>query len=103
MKKPMLLSVKNLMELFGVTAMTLHNWKRRTATRTALPAVRTPAVIRNWATMNGVPMTCAPSTLLGKDVGKPGPRPKVVNPSKAGEITGAGAASNPKRGPSKRS
>jgi hypothetical protein len=71
------LSMKNMEELFDVTAMTIHNWKKGSATKAALPAEFTPAAVKRWALKNTVRMTCEPADLLGKDVGKPGPKPRV--------------------------
>jgi hypothetical protein len=72
------LSIKNLVTLFGVTPMTVHNWKKGSPQRPALPEQLTPAKVKRWATQNGIEMTCDPSTLLGVGAKKPGPKPKLA-------------------------
>lgn len=70
------LTVKNLVTLFGVTAMTVHNWKKGSPSRPAMPDDLTPAKVKKWATQNGITMTCEPAALLGTDINKPGPKPR---------------------------
>lgn len=60
---------------FGVAHMTLHNWRKGTATKEALPVeqdgnrVRIPLVkAKAWAKKNGVEFVVDPETLLAKDV-----------------------------------
>lgn len=80
-----LLTNKNLTRLFGVSLMTIYNWAQGTPTRDPLPAVRDGrsvgypvAKIKAWATKHGVAMSCDPEALVGADILKPGPKPKLV-------------------------
>lgn len=79
MPKAKTLSTKNLQELFGVTAMTIHNWKKRQRDLHPLPADPTPYQAEHWASREGRVLTCDPRALLGKDVLKPGPKPRIVH------------------------
>lgn len=80
-----LLTNKNLTRLFGVSLMTIYNWAQGTPTRDPLPVVRDGrsvgyqvSKIKAWAAKHNVAMTCDPSTLLGADILKPGPKPRLV-------------------------
>lgn len=73
------LTMKNLVTLFGVTAMTVYSWRRGTATKEAMPETLTPAAVKRWAKRHEVAMTCEASTLLGTGVLKRGPKPKPLS------------------------
>ena len=83
------LTVKNLMTLFGVSHMAIHNWRKGSETREPLPTVAVkdqpravaflPANVKAWAKKHKVMMTCEPASLLGTESAvKPGPKTKTV-------------------------
>lgn len=92
--KPKTLTNQNLITLFGVTGMTIYNWRRGTPTKAPLPCPATPVEARAWAKRHGVPMTCDPRTLLGVGGAKRGPKPAVVRNAagKLGSINARRAA-----------
>jgi len=80
------LTTKDLLRVFAVTPMTIHLWRKGTATRSPLPtsspAGKRPvffsaAKIKQWAEKNGVTIVLDPLGLESDDV-KPGPKPKAL-------------------------
>lgn len=75
------LTTKDLQEAFGVTPMTIYNWRQGTPTRDPLPAEAKgrsvfyrPARVKAWASRHGI----KPVRPLGDDAtahSKPGPKP----------------------------
>lgn len=72
------LTTKDLTRAFGVTPMTITNWRKGTPTRTALPAiikgrnvVYSAAQVEKWAQRNEV-LLVEPLTPQGRE--KPGPK-----------------------------
>lgn len=87
---PVNLSVKQLAQVFGVTEMTIYNWREETATKTALPKTRTAALIEKWAKRNGVAIVQLPAAVLRSTPrAKTGPKPKVapLKRTAAGKLT----------------
>lgn len=81
MAKATRLTTKDLLAAFGVTPMTIANWRKGTPTRTPLPSEKQGRSvnyrrdrIERWADKNGVPLL-DPLALLGSaGRGKPGPK-----------------------------
>jgi hypothetical protein len=79
---PRLLTTADLQKAFGVTAMTIHNWRKGTPQR---PALKTKsdgrrvafaeAAVRRWAEKAGVAVVDESALLGGLARGKPGPKP----------------------------
>lgn len=87
MKTPTLrFNTQDVMSLFGVSHMTVYQWRKGTARKTPLPAIEkrvgarltvefTEKTLRKWARENNVPFTIDPSQYEKKQgVGKPGPK-----------------------------
>lgn len=80
------LTTKQLLVLFGVSAMSIHSWSKGTATRDALPSVKNEngtrsfslVKVKQWAKRYGITMLVDPETLLGETLAKPGPKPKAA-------------------------
>lgn len=77
------LTTRDLLGAFGVTPMTITNWRAGSATRGALPAekvgrhvVYSPAEVRKWARKFSVPIADEQKLLGGAGRLRPGPRPK---------------------------
>ena len=76
------LTSKNLQTVFGVTAMTIHNWRKGSKKVTALPSIPSDsravgfsvAAVKKWAATNGINMLVPPEVVVGEDRGKPGPK-----------------------------
>lgn len=75
------LTNKNMMNLFGVSHVTIFNWRKGTPQREQLPTVqvgnsiRYPVVkVKAWAKSHGIEMLMDPQTLVGTGVLKPGPK-----------------------------
>lgn len=76
------LTTADLQKAFGVTGMTVHNWRKGTPQRPALPAesdgrrvVFSAEAVRRWAVKAGVPVADESALLAGTAPGKPGPKP----------------------------
>lgn len=76
------LTTRDLTEAFGVTLMTIANWKAGTPTRTPLPFVKegravrfNAAKVRRWAEANGIAFADE-KALEGTASRKPGPKPR---------------------------
>lgn len=78
------LTTKQLLVLFGVSAMSIHSWSKGTATRDALPSVKNAngtrsfplTKVKQWAKRYGITMLVNPEGLLTDEAVKPGPKPK---------------------------
>ena len=75
------LTIAQAQVAFGVAHMTLHNWRKGTATKDALPVeqsgnrVRIPLVkAKAWAKKHGVEFAVDPETLIS-EADKPEPKP----------------------------
>lgn len=78
--------------VFGVSSMTLHNWRKGTQTLAPLPVIAkeaelgriryNPSVLKTWASKNKVIIARTPEEVLAagstKSQGKPGPKPRQV-------------------------
>lgn len=74
------LTTKDLTDVFGVTPMTIFNWRRGTPTREPLPAENEgrrvfyrPARLKAWAKRHGIPLLRSLDESTAR--GKPGPKP----------------------------
>ena len=91
------LSLKQAQQAFGVAHMALHLWRQGTATKDPLPVEIDAedkkkvkprvwlriSTLKQWAKKNGVEFAVLPEKLAGKELPKPGPKPKVrAKPSK---------------------
>lgn len=85
MSKAQTLTTADLTTIFGVSHMTIHNWKKGTPTKDPLPTVETGtrnvlfpvAGIKRWAKVEGVAIVVDPDKLLAKPAQrKPGPKPR---------------------------
>ncbi len=81
MTKMTRLTTKDLLAAFGVTPMTIANWRAGTPTRTPLPYEKQGRAvnyrsdrIQKWADKNGVPIPDPLALLGGAGRGKPGPK-----------------------------
>ena len=84
------ITIKQLMLAFGVSAMTVHSWRKGSVTRDPLPATKTNgyvafsvAEIKKWAKTYGVAIMVDPASLVGIVFTKPGPKPKIGFPMPA--------------------
>ena len=90
------LNTNNLMNLFGVSHMTIGAWRKGSTTRAPLPTVEIkghprlvgfkPSEVKTWAKKYGFMLSKDPALLLGSAIAKPGPKAKaspVVKKAKA--------------------
>jgi hypothetical protein len=86
------ISIKDTMQVFGVSHMALYLWRQGTPTKTALPTVEiegsrevrfAPPVLKRWAKENDVAILVDPSTFVGGKATKPGPKTTKVAAKKA--------------------
>lgn len=75
------LTTKDVVAAFGVTPMTVTNWRAGTPTRTKLPFTKRgravsyqPDKVRGWAEKNGVPIADEAALAGGTPRLKPGPK-----------------------------
>lgn len=79
-----LLTTKDLLQIFGVTAMTITGWRKGLTAKAELPTItKIPgrilfnrAAVKKWAEKEGVEIRVDPITFISNEVGKPGPKPK---------------------------
>jgi hypothetical protein len=91
MAKPPVLNTKQVMTTFGVSQMTVHNWRRGSARRAPLPSFMPnwPANsrpgfrvsdVKRWARQNGIEVLNDPLQVLAESAAappvRPGPKPR---------------------------
>ncbi len=88
------ITIKDTMQVFGVSHMALFLWRRGTPTKTALPTVKiegsrevrfAPPVLKRWAREHDVPILVNPASFVGGARPKPGPKAKKVAAKKVGK------------------
>jgi len=85
MSRSQVLNSRNIMSLFGISHMTVYNWRAGSSGRDPLPVnlttqggVEFPVTrIKAWARKHQIPMTMDPESLVGVGVGTRGPKPKT--------------------------
>lgn len=76
-----ILTTKDLVAAFGVTSMTISNWRKGSPTKTALPTKQRgrfvcfePERVQRWANSNSVPILAPKKLAGGAERLKPGPK-----------------------------
>jgi hypothetical protein len=96
MTKQNFLSTKQLCAGFGVSAVTISNWRKGTPGKTALPVAEhpgygvrfDPAVIKAWAKEHGLKFSVAAAQAVGAST--PGPKPTVAAKKKDAPAASSG-------------
>lgn len=84
--KAQTLTGKQLALVFGVTEMTILNWRSAGTFRAALPDKRTTAAIRRWAKDNEIAMARDPAAVL-IDFPRAARGPKALKRSATGKLS----------------
>ncbi len=82
------LTTRDLEVVFGVTTMTVHNWRKGSATKEPLPVIKedlekgqvrfAPKITASWAKKNGVTMVSPIDQAEPGLFTKPGPKPRLA-------------------------
>lgn len=80
-----LLTTKDLLQIFGVTSMTISGWRKGLTAKAALPVITkipgrvqfSRSAIKKWADKSGVVLQEDPLTFVSASTSKPGPKPKL--------------------------